>query len=118
MDRRMIKQEYKQTPRPKGVIAIRNLVNGKILVLSSPNLDGGINRHRFQLEQGMHPNRQLQKDWNEYGAESFSFEILEELKLKEDPSHDYREDLEALEAKWLEHLQPYGERGYNKPPKA
>lgn len=32
-----------------------------------------------------------------------------------DQHNNYYEDLHVLEEMWLEKLQPYGERGYNKP---
>lgn len=60
---------------------------------------------------GNHPNGALQADWNEFGAESFAFEILDEVTPRE--GRDYREELTFLEELWLENSQPYGERGYN-----
>ncbi len=107
-------KEYKENPPPMGVYQIRNLVNDKILVGTSTNLPGVFNREKFQLNLGGHPNKGLQADWNETGGDSFDFEILDELKPTENPGYDYKEDLAFLEEIWLEKLQPYGERGYNK----
>src|SRR5262249_23349190 len=111
--RKELKREYQQTPTPMGVYQIRNLRNEKILVGSSLNLPGILNRNKFQLEKGGHPNKGLQAEWNQFGGDNFVFEILDELQSKETPGHDYREDLAFLEELWLEKLQPYGERGYN-----
>ena len=111
--RKQIKQEYKQTPRAMGVYQIRNMVNGKIFVGSSKNLDGIFNRHRFGLSNSVHIIKDLQNDWND-GQENFAFEILEQLKPDDDPRHDYTEELQIMEELWLEKLQPYQERGYNK----
>lgn len=96
-----------------GVFQITNLKNSKVFVVSSLNLDGMLNRQRFQLELKGHPNKNLQKDWNETGAENFVFEVLEELPPRESPAYDYKEDLEVLEDLWIEKLEPYGEKGYN-----
>jgi hypothetical protein len=96
-----------------GVYQIRNIVNEKMLIGASLDLPGIINRHKFQLKMGNHPNGALQAEWNEFGAEGFAFEILDEITPSEDPSHDYREDLALLEELWLEKLEPYGESGYN-----
>ena len=41
------------------------------------------------------------------------FEVLETLEQKDDPVFDFRRELKKLEEKWLDKLQPYGERGYN-----
>jgi len=106
-------REYKLNHPPMGVYQIRNIVNGKVLVGASLNLPGIFNRHKFALKMGNHSSVALQAEWNEFGAENFAFEILDELTPREDPSYDYREDLGLLEEMWLEKLQPYGERGYN-----
>src|SRR5262249_19574720 len=115
--KRELKREYKLNHSPMGVYQIRNLVNDKVLIGAALNLPGIFNRHKFQLKVGNHPNAALQAEWNEFGAESFAFEILDELTPREDPCYDYREDLAFLEELWLEKLEPYGEpygnRGYN-----
>jgi len=106
-----LKREYKLNHRPMGVYQIRNIVNEKVLIGSSLNLPGIFNRHKSQLKMGNHPNRALQAEWNEFGDESFAFEILDELTPKE--GRDHREELTFLEELWLENSQPYGDRGYN-----
>lgn len=111
-----IKLEYKQTARAVGVYQIRNTANGRFFVGSSKNLDGVFNRHKFELSHGGHRNKELQREWNEYGHENFAFEVLERLDPDGDAPRDYTEELEILEEAWLEKLQPYRERGYNKPP--
>lgn len=108
-----LKREYQQTPRQMGIWQIRNLGNEKVLVGAALNLPGIINRHQFALRAGSHPNRPLQADWNQYGAENFVFEILDELTPSEDPARNYREELAFLEDLWLDRLQPYADRGYN-----
>lgn len=113
MNRKELKREYKQTLRRMGVFQIRNLANDKVFIGSSLNLDGIFNRHEFQLKMGGHPNKTLQADWNEFGAENFEFEILEELFPRENPEYDYRADLEVLEDLWLEKHEPYDDKGYN-----
>lgn len=113
MNRKELKREYKQNLRPMGIFQIRNTVNEKFFIGSTLNLPGIFNRHEFQLKMGGHPNKILQADWNEFGAENFEFEILEEVFPRENPEYDYAADLEVLEDLWLEKLEPYGERGYN-----
>jgi len=116
-EKKALKKEYQQGHTPMGVFQIRNTVNEKVFVGSSLNLPGIINRHKFGLQMGNHRNQALQAEWNEFGAEKFAFEILDELTPVSDPQHDYREDLAQLEDLWMEKLQPYGERGYNEPKK-
>ena len=114
-DKRQLKREYQQTPRPMGIFMIRNNRNDKVFVGSALNLPGIINRHRFALERGLHANKRLQADWNEAGADNFAFEIVDELSPSVQGDIDYRKELTSLEDLWLERLKPYGERGYNEP---
>ena len=97
-----------------GVFLIRNNLSDKVFVGGSLDLHGIINRHKFQLTNGIHSNKQLQSDWNELGCNNFAFEIMDELPAREGEV-DYRAELNALENIWLEKLQPFGERGYNEP---
>lgn len=115
MNKKDLKREYKQTLQPMGVFQIRNLVNEKVFVGSSLNLDGIFNRHEFALKMDGHANKSLQKDWNALGAANFAFEILEELELRE--NLDSKKELAVLEDLWLEKLEPFGDKGYNEPKK-
>ena len=105
--------KYKQTIQPMGIFYIKNMKNGKIYIGSAKNLKGKINRNKFQLKNGLHFNKEMQKDFNEIGEEGFSFDILDYLKPKEDLNYDYTDELIILEEMWLEKLQPYDEKGYN-----
>lgn len=117
MDRRKeLIQAYKQTPTPMGVYQVKNLRNNKVLIGSSMNVPGKINSLRFQLNANGHMNKQLQTDWNEQGADMFAFTVLETLSPEKIPETDWRKALAALEAKWQNEIQPYGEQGYNKEP--
>jgi len=116
-DKREAKREYKLSHRPMGVFEIRNLVNGKLFLDSSLNIPAKINRHKFQLEAGVHPSNNLQADWNELGESAFEFDTLEPVEPRDSGDYDYTGDLSVLEDLWLEKLQPYGEMGYNEPKK-
>ncbi len=116
-EQKTLKKEYQQGHTPMGVFQIRNMVNEKMFVGAALNLPGIFNRHKVELKTGSHKNKKLQAEWNEFGADKFAFEILDELTPVSDPQHDYREDLVHLEDLWLEKLQPYGEQGYNEPKK-
>jgi hypothetical protein len=106
-------REYKEKTLEAGIYRIHNTANNKMLMVAATDLKT-INGKRFQLQMGGHMNKALQADWNEYGEAAFEFEILEKLKENHDPAFDKKAALEALENKWLEQLQPYDERGYNK----
>ena len=113
MNKKELRENYKQTIRPMGIYQIRNMKNGKIFLGSAKDLHGIINSNKFQLKNGLHFNKEMQKDFNEVGEDSFSFDILDYLKPKEDLNHDYTEELKMFEDMWLEKLQPYNSKGYN-----
>lgn len=117
MDKKALIREYKENKRPMGVYQVRNTVNGKVLVGTSVDLLSILNRHRAELRMGGHKNRELQKDWAEFGPEAFEFEILDTLTPPESPGYNPSNDLRALEELWLDKLSPFGERGYNAVPK-
>ena len=108
-----IKREYKERKKPAGVFQVKNVVNGKILLGSSLNLEGPLNGHKFMLKIGRHRNRALQKEWNEFGEDKFTFDILEVVKVKDDENFNLEDELTLLEQIWLEKLHPFGENGYN-----
>ena len=112
--RKELKQEYKLIKTRKGVYQIKNKINGKILIGSSTDLKAIWNRQRTQLNFGSHPNKELQNEWKKYGEESFEFEIIIELKEKDDEQIDYKKEVKELEELYIEELQPFDENGYNK----
>jgi hypothetical protein len=112
-DKKQLKKNYRQRARPMGVFLIRNNLSNKVFLGSALDLYGIMNRHKFQLSHGIHPNKSLQADWVKLGSDNFAFEIVDELTPRADVHLDHRKELTFLEYLWLERLQPFGERGYN-----
>jgi len=112
--RKELKEEFKQTKYKTGVFQIRNNVNDKIFIGSSPDLKAIWYAQKLQLDMGMHKNHELQKEWNHFGAENFTYEIIEELEQSDDPNTDINKELMTLEELTIEVLQPYENKGYNK----
>jgi hypothetical protein len=104
MDRKALIREYKLRRPPMGVYRVRNTVTGRSIVAASTDLPSILNRQRAQLSLGGHPTRALQADWDEHGAESFVFEVLDTLTPPDTPDYDPKADLAVLEALWLEKL--------------
>ncbi|HTT69307.1 MAG TPA: GIY-YIG nuclease family protein [Gemmatimonadales bacterium] len=116
VDRKALSRRYKDTPRPMGVGVVRNLTNGRVLLVSSRDLPSMLNRQRAQLSLDAHANRALQQDWNALGPASFAFEVLDTLEPADTPDYDPAEDLEALKALWMEKLSPFEPDGYHPRP--
>ena len=111
--RKDLKREYRERRKSAGVFQVKNTESGKVLLGSSLDIDGALNRHRFSLTTGGHPNKALQEDWDAGGADRFVFEILELVEAGGDPGFDLDGELKLLERTWIEKLEPFGERGYN-----
>ncbi|SDT51206.1 hypothetical protein SAMN05444162_4687 [Paenibacillaceae bacterium GAS479] len=113
--RKELQEQYKDIKTYFGVIQISNKSNGKIFVTSYPNLKNKWSTLQVQLQLGKFANLELQRDWNVLGAEAFEYEELE--RKESDPAKitDMKWELKMILKPWLEKLQPYGERGYNRP---
>lgn len=77
--RKDLVREYKEKkPRP-GIFAVRCSATGTAWIGAAKNLDTQKNGVWFQLQMGSHMNRILQDAWNRHGADTFSFDVLEEI---------------------------------------
>lgn len=109
-----LKLMYKELDVQAGIYQIKNTINNKVLLGSTRNLKT-LNGVKFSLEQGSYANKELQEEWKQYGPGAFTFDVIEVLKKEEDMGYfNEKKELEMLLEKWLEQLQPYGDRGYNR----
>lgn len=90
--------------RKSGIYKITNTVNGKSYVGSSVNIWSRWCLHKRQLLQGIHHSIKLQRAWNMYGSESFSFSVVELVENKN--------QLLDREQFWLDSLDSV-KSGYN-----
>lgn len=104
-----LKQKYKDMKTPMGVFIIKNSENNKAFVDISLDTKSILNRHKFQLKMNMHMVKELQNDWNKYGEDKFTFEVLESLSYEESEEKiDYNEELEIIKMIWIEKLTKEG----------
>lgn len=87
-----------------GVYKIVNIVNDKIYVGSSKDIEKRWDNHRTALNERNHANTYLQNAWNKYGSANFRFEIIEECE----PSIQFER-----EQYYLDLLKPFDDIGYN-----
>jgi hypothetical protein len=96
---------YKERKVLGGVYAIRNLENGKMLLLSATEISGSQNRFNFAQKTGSCIDLKLKDDWQKYGNEAFAFVVLEELEKKDTQTlKEFGEDIKILKGLWLEKL--------------
>ncbi len=88
-----------------GIYALVHLETGRCYVGSTVNLKGRISTHRAELRGNKHDNSYLQRAWNKYGEEAFSFMLLELCQ---------RDDLMKRESVWMMRTQCCDKRvGFN-----
>jgi hypothetical protein len=95
---------YHETPRPMGVYRVYCAATGHGVIGASRDLPSALNRQRAQLSLGGHPDKPLQEDWNQRGADAFVFEVLDTMEPGDDPSRDPSGDLEELAQMWRARL--------------
>lgn len=117
LNNKLLKEQYKSAMVPMGVFAIRNTINQKVYVGGSSNLEGAMNRHRFELSMKTHRNKAMLADWQMHGPQAFRFEVLDRIAQRSDPKFDYAAELAASLALWQEELQCFSAQGYNIPAK-
>ena len=102
--RRELAKQYKETGRRMGLYAIRNRVDKVLFVGASLNVDGAMNRDRFELKNKTHRNKRLREDWLRWGTDGLRFEVIDILKPRDDPAFDPRAELASLLVLWREEL--------------
>lgn len=100
-EKRTIKNEYKEIKSVMGVYRLFCSGSGMAYIGAGKDVYALLNRHRAELRLGTHRNRQLSEDWGRYGEQSFSFEIIRELKPSEDRFADYNKELKALTDRYI-----------------
>ncbi|WP_273273272.1 GIY-YIG nuclease family protein [Maribacter polysiphoniae] len=98
-------EAYKQMKFPMGVFQVKNLSNNKVLIDHSIDMESKWNRHKMELKFGKHRNKNLQKDWNEFGEANFVFEVLSELKPNEEEHSNYNTELKSLQEMVIHELK-------------
>lgn len=100
-----LKLQYKQMKKKMGLFTVRSKANKRCYIEAAKDLKSRINMTKFKLDFGSHPVKSLQDDWNRFGKDNFSIEILEEIKQEENISeNDYKDELTLLEMIWEERL--------------
>jgi hypothetical protein len=107
--RKQLVSEYRQSGPEAGVYRIVNIITGKMLLGSTPNLGSMRGKLEFSHKTGTVSalDRRLKQDLEAFGVDAFTLEVLEVLETgPEMTPAAIREDLATLEALWREKLDP------------
>jgi hypothetical protein len=77
------------------------------------DVQGAINRDRFELRLKGHRNARLQSDWTWFGEDAFTIDVVDTVRQSDRPGHDCRGELASMLDLWREELGSYGDTGYN-----
>lgn len=104
VDRRKIKQQYKEQAEIGGIYRYADSVTKWQSVLcATPNLKGKYSLLQFAKMQGKHGEPALQAYWDENGGSNIELVELEQLKRNDMQSlNEFKEDLAALLEMWRE----------------
>jgi hypothetical protein len=83
--------------KQRGLYEIHNTVTGDVYIGSSLNIPSRLNHHRLALVRGRHHSKRLQEDWDTYGPDAFTFQMMR--ALSEDDWLSAEEALAILELK-------------------
>lgn len=86
-----------------GIYCIENLVNSKKYIGQSVDIYKRWDNHKSVLCSGYHCNKYLQRSWNKYKKNNFSFTIIEQCE---------KEDLNEKEIYWINKLDAF-DTGFN-----
>lgn len=92
-----------------GIYKIENKANGKVYIGQSVNVRVRLLRHMSSLRNQYHDSQILQRAFNKYGQDGFTWELLEKVE----PSK-----LTEREQFWIDHYDAAGKGGYNICPSA
>lgn len=104
--KKQLMMEYKQRPLQGGICIIRNMKNQRYLLIADKNIKRFENQFAFMQSTGTCTMNKLMKDWNTYGKDAFTFEMLEEITMKEDEAlEDFQDNLNILKLVWQDKLE-------------
>jgi len=103
--RKDLAEQYKNREMVGGIYRIVCSGNGKYWLRAAKELKTSQNRFMFSLGIKSCPETCMIREWQAYGPEAFSFEVLEEVKREEDQTEkEFMEDIKVLLELWNEKL--------------
>lgn len=94
---------YKSKPAVGGIYCVECLGNGQKWIKPSFDIESSRSRFLYSIKINACPEPSMQRAFLEFGATSFSFTCLEELKKGETQTdREFEDDIKTLYEMWLE----------------
>ena len=87
-----------------GIYKIENLINHKVYIGQSKNIERRWTEHRTRVNYARNDNLPLYRAFRKYGIENFSFEVIEQCNV---------EKLNEKEKKYIQLYNSFAPNGYN-----
>lgn len=96
------------------IYAIKNLVNNKVYIGSSKSHIKRKYEHFYQLKKGIHHSIHLQRAYDKYGKDKFSFYILEECEnnIRKDKEVEYMKQFNSAHRDYGYNIYEPDENGF------
>ena len=103
LSKKELKENYKNRTVIGGVYCIKCNGNGYMWIKSTTDMAGQKNKFEFSISTHSCLEPRMYKEWEQYGAEAFSFVILEEIKKGEiQTEQEFADDVDTLLEMWME----------------
>lgn len=101
-----LRDAYKSKPVIGGVCCIKCGGSQRQWLQATKDIESLRNRFNFAMSTKTCPDPSMRGEWAKYGVEAFTFEVLEEIKKREDQTDkEFADDVKALYEMWLEKSQ-------------
>ncbi|MBP1754974.1 MAG: hypothetical protein H6Q59_1372 [Firmicutes bacterium] len=92
-----IKEQYRNRVVIGGIYCITCNGSSRKWIKSTKDLAGQSNKFEFFTSTNLCPEPGMISDWNQYGAQSFSFDILEKLEKGETQTEkEFEDDIRTM----------------------
>jgi hypothetical protein len=98
-----LKNRYKNRVVIGGIYCITCKGNGRTWIKTTRDMRSQLSQFQFAMSTNSCPQPGMYEEWSKYGAEAFSFTVLEEIqKGEKQTDSEFLEDIHTLLEMWHE----------------